>query len=346
MRTTTHITVRQAPPGRHSDAKRRGLYLIVSADRQNRRWAFRYTKPSTGRVTEVGLGSTTLLTLEEARNKAEDYRRAVARGEDPVEAEREAREAKLIEARQMITFAELASAYIAIKQPGWRSQSHWNTMRLLLNTYARPLAIKFVSTITADDIEAALRPLWNRSAVQGRRTLYAIQQVFDYAEAKGLCMHNPADWKRMKHRFPSRANGVKHFTAMDYEHIPVFMRQLRIAQERNMALSPYAIEFLLLTACRGNEVVGMQWSEVDFGSKIWAVPASRTKANREHRVPLSERALALLVQQSQYRAGGSVWPLTSKTLYRYLTKNMGVRVTIHGFRSSFRDWAGNETGCF
>jgi len=324
--------VAKALPGRHRAGP--SLYLIVSADGQNRRWVFRFTKPSTRRVTELGLGSADVVTLAEARDRAHDYRRAVARGEDPIEQKREQR-------RTQITFAELASAYIAVKQPGWRSQSNWRNLRLLLNTYASPLATKIVSSITADDVEATVRSLWQRSPQQGRRTLSAIRQVFDYAMAMGHCPINPADWWRMKHRFAKGPPG-NHFAALDYMKVPDFVKQLHIVQQRNTALSPYVIEFLILTACRSSEVVGMRWSEVDFDAKLWTIPASRTKAAREHRVPLSDRALALLIQRREVSDSEYAWPLSIKAIY-LLTKNLAVGVTVHGFRSSFRDWSGNET---
>jgi integrase len=195
-----------------------------------------------------------------------------------------------------------------------------------------------------------VRPLWSRSPEQGRRTLAAISQVFDYAMAIGRCAANPAQWRIMRHRFPRRANDRKHYTAMNYTEVPAFVRELRIQQQRNAALSPYVIEFLLLTACRGSEVVGIEWTEVDLENKLWSVPAERTKARREHRVPLSERAVELLAQQRKISSNSYVWQsprgedsINNKALCRYLTKNMSVHVAIHGFRSSFRDWAGNET---
>jgi integrase len=338
MRIATHISVHKAPPGRHNAAP--GLYLIVSQDRQSRRWAFRYTKPSTRRVTELGLGRATLLSLAEAREKAHDYRLVVARGQDPVEAKREQR-------RLMITFAEMANVYIAIKQPGWRGESYSNTMKFLLQTYAGPLATKRVNTITTDDVEAVVKPLWYRSPTQGKRTLTAIRQVFDYTIAIGCrTANNPADWRIMKYRFPNAAR-VHHFTAMDYIQIPAFIKRLVQAQKVGLALSPYVIEFLILTACRANEVARMRWEEIDWEQKVWTVPASRTKSAREHRVPLSNRALALLARQP--RKGDCVWTsrkgasIGAKALYLYVARYMKVPVTIHGFRSSFRDWAGNET---
>jgi integrase len=289
----------------------------------------------------MGLGPAELVTLAEARDKALDYRRAVAKGLDPVEAKREA-------LRSQITFAEVAKTYLTIKQQEWRSERAQNKMSLLLNTYASPLANKPVNAITADDVEAALSLLWNRTRAQGKRTQSAIYQVFELAIAKGYTTNNPADWRLMKRRFP-KLGAVRHLTAMDYMQIPAFMKQLHRAQESRTAISPYVIEVLILTACRTNEVIGMRWQEIDWEQKIWTVPAARTKAAREHRVPLSGRTLELLKLQFQSAKGDYAWggrkgrPINNRVLYRYLIRSMEVPVTIHGFRSSFRDWAGNET---
>jgi integrase len=354
MRITRQPQVLTAQPGRRKKdgqpcAGRHnadpGLYLIVSADGRSRRWAFRYTKRTTGKPTEHGLGSADVLTLAEARDKAHECRKAVAKGEDPIEKKREERRAKT-------TFAEMVTAFLGLKESEWRTQKHGEDIRRLLTNHAGPLATKSVSSITADDIEAALRPLWTRSSDQGKRTLSAIGRVFDYAMAHGHCVANPADWRRMKYRFPNHRAAVKHFAAMDYIKVPEFVRQLHIEQERNTALSPYVIEFLLLTACRANEVIRMQWVEVDFDAKVWVVPASRTKVGREHRVPLADRALELLAERRLRTNSDFVWqshrsdgPINKKAVYLYLTKTMSLRAlaTLHGLRSTFRDWAGNET---
>jgi integrase len=332
MRIKTAINVAKATPGRHWAGP--GLYLLVSPHGQ-RRWVFRYTSPRTRKVTEHGLGSADLVTLAEARTKAHGHRQAVLNGQDPIQQKREARRAHL-------SFADVANAFMAAKQPGW-SQSHSAATRLLLTHHSRALGTKHIGAITTDDVEAAVRYLWQRSPEQGRRTVAAISAVYDYAMAIGRCSNNPAMWRVMRHRFPKRTNGRQHYTAMDYAQVPEFVRNLRAEQERNVALSPYVIEFLLLTACRPSEVAGMQWAEVDFANKLWTIPAERTKARREHRVPLCNRAIQLLAQRREYSTEASVWSLTLKALYRYLTKNMGQPVTVHGFRSSFRDWAGNET---
>jgi len=145
-------------------------------------------------------------------------------------------------------------------------------------------------------IEAAVRPLWSRAPNQGRRTLSAISQVFDYATGLGYCTGNPADWRLMKHRFPRLQNG-KHFAAMNCAEVPAFVRRLRVTQQRHTAFSPFGIEFLLLTACRVTEGAAMRCSEVDWDNRVWTIPASLTKSGREHRVPLSERVLTLLTQR-------------------------------------------------
>jgi integrase len=297
----------------------------------------------------LGLGSGYRLALADARNKAVDFHRAIANGQDPVEAKRLQRKAR----QAQITFADLANTYITAKQPGW-SQAHSSGMRWLLLGHAQALGRLAVANVTTKDIEAAMRPLWTRAPTQGRKAVSAISQLFDYAIALEYRNDNPADWKRrMKLLLPRRRpEDIKHHTAMDYAQIPDFVRKLRKEQQRDTKLSPHphAIEFLLLTACRANEVVGMKWPEVNFEHKLWTVPASRAKARREHRVPLADRALALLVQQHQRTDGPYVWqrrndtrPVSTKILYFYLTRNMGIPVTIHGFRSSFRDFAGNET---
>ena len=332
---TTQAQVDSASPGRHHAGP--GLYLLVAMDGQNRRWAFRFRKPSTGKPTEMGLGSAELVKLKEARELAFDYRRAVARDEDPIEKKREAR-------RNKTTFGDMVEAFIAVKQPGWRNRKTCETMYHLLINHASRLADKPICLITPDDVEATVRPLFDQSVDMGKRTLSAISAVFDYAENKELVSRNPADWKhKMKGRFFHKRREPLNFTAMNYAEVPEFVRRLHHEQQHKTALSPFVIEFLLLTACRCNEVTGMQWSEIE--NKIWTIPADRTKRNRSHRVPLSQRAVALLEQQRERSTGEFVWqttkgkPIANKTIYLYVVRTMKVPVTVHGFRASFRTWA-------
>jgi integrase len=335
--------VQGAAPGRHRVSA--SLYLYVSPDGHNRRWIFRYTKPATGRVSETGLGSADVVTLAVARAKVFEARRLVARGADPVEQRRSARTA-------VMTFTSVAADYLAVKARTYRNANSIKNEQLLLLTHAGDLGPKPIADIGTAHIDAALRPLWLASPHQAKRALAACLRVVRYAKAKGLTTTSAADIREdMAHLLP-RVNGVKrHFTATPYDQIPEFVCRLRGAQAQGDALSPAVIEFIVLTAARENEVCGMQWSEIDWQEKVWAVPTERMKAGREHRVPLSDRALELLARQRDtVDRGEYVWPgrngygpVTGKAVYRYLTESMNVKATVHGFRSSFRDWCGNET---
>ena len=341
MTITRQSQVPEAPPGRHNAGS--SLFLVVSEDGRNRRWVFRFTKPSTHKRTEMGLGSADVVTFADALAEALKQRKVVAEGKDPVEEKRKAR-------RERTTFADVAVDYIGVKEEGWRSAKHAHTMRRLLENHAGALATKGLKAITIDDVEAALRPVWSRSPDQFKRTLSAISQVFDFAIAHNHRETNPADWRVMKHRFPNHRPKVKHYAAMDYAEVPEFVRQLHKEQQRDVALSPFVIEFLILTACRVSEVTNMRWDELNWAKRVWSIPAYRTKTQTAHQVPLSDRAIELLTRQKGTHFMPHVWlsrrpntPISLKALYLYLTRTMKVPVTLHGFRSTFRDWAGNET---
>jgi integrase len=341
MKDLTLKQVLSAPPGRHCVSK--SLYLYVSPDRQTRRFMFRYTKPSTGRVTEHGLGSMDEITLAQAHAKRDECRLQVRRGIDPVEHGR-------VQRLTAQTFASVATQFIEVQARKWRRpDASSNDAKLLLLTHAAGIGHLPITDIGTTNIAGALRPLWLRAPNQARRVIAAILRVISYGKALGLPVANPYEMREaVKHLFPAAKATKNHFTAMDYADIPAFVRQLRKAQDD--ALSPSVIEFLILTAARENEVCGMQWDEIDFESKVWSVPAVRTKTGREHRVPLADRALALLERRQFTNGSLYVWPnhdgtgpITGGAVYKYLTDTMGIRATIHGFRSSFRDWAGNET---
>jgi integrase len=327
------------------------LYLYVSPDGQTRRWIFRFTKPSTGRVTETGLGSCDVVTLKEARDKVVDYQRLVAKGGDPVDAKRGNRTAN-------VTFAAVAAEYLEVQAKRFRNPGSVRNVRLLLLTHAAALGLQPIANIGTSHIDTALRPLWLTSPEQARRAVAACLRVLKYGKAKGLTAASTADMREdMSHLLP-RVNGTKrHFKALDYQQIPNFVRELRAAQTQGEAMSPSVIEFILLTACRENEACRMQWREVDWAERIWTLPATRSKTNTEHRVPLSDRAMVLLscqrgpsVTAEPADPHGYVWPgrngdgpVTGKSVYKFMTQTMGIDATIHGLRASFRSWAGNET---
>jgi integrase len=353
VRIKTHFQVQQAvksPPGRHSDTQVKGLHLLVTNGKnggRNARWVYRFTKPSTGKVTELGLGAWDVLSLEQARARAGAHRRALkSDGHDPVETKR-ADKAERTRA-QRSTFGAVAADYLAEKASGW-SASHVYNVRLLLTRHATGLAGKPITSITSDDIVAALKPMRKAKPEQERRTLSAISRVFEYAEARDLCDRNPARWRgKMQARYPKRNGERKHHTAMPYSEAPALSASLHAAQEQNTALSPWALEFVLLTACRVSEVTKMRWDEVK--GDVWIIPATRMKTGKAHSVPLSKRAMQLLAVQRSTRTNEFVWPgvkegkpIYHRSLYLFLTRTMGRPYTLHGFRSTFRDWCGDTT---
>jgi integrase len=221
---------------------------------------------------------------------------------------------------------------------------------LLLFTHGKPLLDKPVAAVTPNMIQDALADLWAKHPLQGRRALAMFERVFDFAKAKGWRQEaNPAEWKGlMQYRFAkARKINRGHYTAMPYETIPEFMRALRQKQERSTGA--VALEFVILTVCRTGEALGARWEEIDFNKQLWTIPAGRTKQGREHTAPLSNRALEILKLQRQYSNGSEYvfvgynrTNLAEKGLL-WVLRHMNVQATCHGFRSSFRDWCGNET---
>jgi integrase len=252
----------------------------------------------------------------------------------------------------------VASEYIEVQARRFRNPDSVRNVRLLLMKHASALADTPISQIGSAHVDAPLRPLWLQSPEQAKRAVAAVLRVLKYAKAQKLTTASAAEIREdMTHLLP-RTNGAKrHFAALDYKDIPAFVRELRAAQKQGEALSPSVIEFILLTACRENEACGMQWREIDWLERLWILPAERSKTGREHRVPLCDRAMLLLsLQRGPTLARepadpkGYVWPgrngigpLTGKSVYKYLTQTMGIKATIHGLRSSFRDWAGDTT---
>jgi integrase len=344
MRIVNHIQAAKAPPGRHSDTEVKGLYLIVRGDGENRSWAFRFTKPSTRKVSEHGLGSFSDVSLAEARELVRDLRKAVRRGEDPVEQKRSRRS-------QSVTFGDVAADYITVKERRVRNPNTSKNERRLLFNHASVLGTMPIANIGIEHIKAKLLPLWLRTPHKARLTLAAVLRVFRYAKASGIEVASVAEMREsMKEFFPPIPGPKNHHKALDYAEVPELVRQLRAAQDD--ALSPCAIEFLLLTAKRANEVCAMRFSEVE--EKLWTLPPERTKTGTKTNipdcVPLCDRALELLARQRAATSGEYVWPsrdgighIGTKAIYKYVRETMGIPVTIHGFRATFRTWSGNET---
>ena len=330
--------MRARKPGLKSDGGG-GLYLKDGAS-----WIFRYARG--GRRRDLGLGPARDITLAEARGKAAEARRAILDGRDPI-AERRASAAALAKA---MTFAELGADYIKIHRAGWRSEKHAVQWEQSLARFAYPvLGDMKPDEIGVAEVLGVLTPIWTAKPVTGARVRNRIELILDAAKARGLRSgENPARWRgHLDKLLPPRAKlrRVEHFAALPYAEVPDLMTELR----QRDSVPAKALAFAILTATRSGEVLGATWGEVDLDRKAWTIPAERTKALREHRVPLSDPALAILAEMAAIRSGDHVFPgqragrslspdMMSMTLAR-----MGRKATVHGFRSGFRDWSGNET---
>jgi integrase len=332
-----------AKPGRHH-AGVQGLYLYVTPDEQVRRWIYRFTSPVTHRVTETGLGLIQILTLTEAKSKALDLQKQIAQGICPIAARRAARVAPLA----VDTFGQCCEKWIQTHEPEWRSVSHLNGVRGVLFGHGKPMLGVPVNTITPDMVQSALTTLWARHPNQARRALGMFARVLDFAHAKGMRQgDNPASWRGMhEYRFPRNKKNKNHYTAMAYTNVPTFIRALVARQ--NHCVGAAALEFCILTAARTNEVLAMKWEEIDWDKKLWSLDAPRMKQGRPHQVPLCNRAMAILQARRERTSTAYVFSgyrrkeLADKSMI-YVLRSMGIKVSVHGFRSSFRDWCGDET---
>ena len=328
-----------AASGRHADGD--GLYLIV--DRGGaKRWLFMFRWG--GKLKEMGLGGLSSVSLAEAREKASDARRVLASGANPIEARRAAQ----AEREAATTFGAFSDALVADLSPGFRNAKHRAQWRSTLTTYAAPLRNKRVDEIRTDDVLSVLTPIWQTRSETASRVRGRIERVLDAAKAKGLRTgENPARWRgHLDTLLPKRQKLARgHHAAMPYPDVPAFVSDLR---ERN-AVAALALEFVILNASRSGEVLGAKWDEVDKRAKVWTVPAARMKAGREHRVPLTPRSLEILEMVGTIRTGAYVFPgqrherPLSVMSMEMVLRRMKVDFTVHGFRSSFRDWAGECT---
>jgi integrase len=292
-----------------------------------------------GKPKEMGLGSAASVPLVDAREKAASARRKIAQGLNPIDERK--RDGGIP------SFGEMADDVRETLSAGFRSQKHKAQWKSTLETYAAPLRAKPVDTIATDDVLAVLKPIWITKAETASRVRGRIEKVLDAAKAKGFRDgENPARWRgHLDHLLPRPSKLARgHHAAMPYEDVAAFIAKLR-KREASAAL---ALELCILTAARSGEILRMQWSEIDLDKKIWTVPANRMKAGREHRVPLSSRALAILRQLEKLKAGEFVFPgqarnkPLSNMAMEMMLRRMNIQdATVHGFRSSFRDWAGN-----
>ncbi len=355
IRRLTDLEIKRAKPGKHADGG--GLYLMVSASGA-KRWAFLWM--AGGKRREMGLGSATELSTPDARAAAARWAAVVKAGGDPIEAREAEARAKAREQAEAETFGSFAIRWFeASVAPGLSNAKHRDQWRMTLTSYCGPIRDKALRDIETADVLAVLTPIWQEKPETAQRLRGRIERVLDAATATGARgpFANPARWRGHLSVLLSRPRKLTrgHHSAMDWRQVPAFMRALR---ERD-ALAARALEFIILTAARAGEVLGARWSEIDLADGIWTVPADRMKARKMHRVPLSPQALGVLAHirpltggepsalvfpsLSRKGAGGPSQPLSAASLDN-LRERMGIEgVTTHGFRSAFREWAGDAT---
>jgi integrase len=333
-------------------AAKRGLYpdgngLALQVSRNgSRSWIYRYRFG--GRRRYLGLGSTRDVTLAEARERMVAARRLLDAGEDPIEIKRGRRAATLLAAARSMTFASCAQAFIEANRARWTPR-HANQVITSLDTYANPVLGSLpVAEVDTAVVMKVLQPIWNEKPETSNRVRARIEAVLDWAKARGFREgENPAARKgHIDHLLPAKSKIVQHHKALPYDEIGAFMVQLRAFP----AIDARALEFTILTTVRTSEAREARWEEIDMGAKVWTVPAIRMKARREFRVPLSGAAMELLRALPGSHNGGDFLfpgrkpgqPINRTRLLEFLPR-INADVTIHGFRSCFRDWAGDRT---
>lgn len=327
-------------PGRYGDGG--GLWLVVSKT-GSRKWVYRFSM--NGRVTETGLGSATLVSLSEAREAAREARRQVRAGINPIEARRAAARA----AAGIPTFGAVADTLLQAKAREWRSLKHQQQWGRALTVQAAALRELPVDEVGVEAILAVLTPLWHEMPETADRLRSRIAAVLDAAKAQGFRQgENPAAWRgHLAHILPRKTKvAAGHFQALPYMQVPSFMARLRAVDR----VPARALELLVLTACRSGEIYGALWREFDLDGALWTVPPERTKQGRLHQVPLPLAAVSLLKDMQAVRTCDFVFPssrgprkLAHTAMAKVLRQIAGPGPTCHGFRSAFRDWAGDMT---
>jgi len=333
--------------GMHHDGA--GLYLQVTE--RGASWIFRYAplKGRHGRTREMGLGSLTLYSLAQARALALDARQLRHQGIDPIEHRNAARAQQRLDEAKSITFKNCADAYIAAHRAGWHNAKHAAQWETTLATYAYPvLGALPVQAIDTALVIKIIEPLWQTRTETASRLRGRIEVVLDWAATRSYRTgENPARWKgHLANLLPARSKvqRVEHHAALPYAEMPGFMSTLREQQ----GIAARALEFCILTAARAGEALGARWNEFNLLDKTWTVPVARMKAGKEHRVPLSGRALAILQEMQAHRSGDDAYVFPSSRAGAAVS-DWTIRdlvpdgATVHGFRSTFSDYAHERT---
>ena len=325
-------------PGRYGDGG--GLYLVVTKG-GSKKWVQRIVVH--GRRRDIGLGGFPTVSLAKARERAAEHQEAVAAGRDPLAEKNKP-------APRVPTFREAAAAVVDLNAPRWRAKKHATNWIQSLERHAMPrLGNMPVDRIAGADVLAVLTPIWGTHQETARRVRQRVRAVMRWAMAHGYREDNPAG-EGIDGALPPMPAKRSHFRALPYQEVPAALQT--IAASTSGVAAKECLEFLVLTAARSGEARGATWDEMDFDARLWTIPAERMKGRVDHRVPLSEAAIAALEAAAALRdESGLVFPssvrsrqLSDMTLTKILrTVGLAERATVHGFRSSFRDWAAECT---
>ena len=347
-RTVGRLSARQADTAK----PRRGLDAALLADggnlylqaargegnHVNRSWLFRYERD--GKRHEMGLGALHTRGLKEAREEAKRLRQLLLDGIDPLVARNEQAQKRRLETAKQMTFGTCVTAYLEAHDAAWSNATHRAQWRMTLTEYCKAISELPVKDIDTDLVLSVLTPLWKTRTTTAARLRGRIERVLAWAKGRGLRSgENPARWSGHLDEMlpaPRKVQKIRHHAAMPYAEVPGFMSELR----NRHSLAARALEFTILTGVRSSETLGAHWSEIDLAAKLWTIPAERMKARVQHRVPLSDRAVAIL--KALPRHGDRVFKLSARPMLKLL-RGMRPGLTVHGFRSSLMDWAHEQT---
>lgn len=326
-------------PGYYGDGD--GLWLQIS-NSGSKSWVLRFTLA--GKRREMGLGGVNAVSLNVARERTRQCRLVLSEGKDPIVERNAARTSDALRKSRAKTFDQCAAAYIHAHRASWKNAKHIAQWESTLANYVSPVFGALpVSDVDTDLVVKVLRPLWNVKTETAVRLRGRIESILDWATvSRYRSGDNPARWRGHLENLladPNKIAPVVNFPALPWREIAAFMQDLRTRE----GVAARAVEFAILTACRSGEVRGAAWTEIDLAEKVWVVPAARMKAGKEHRVPLSKQAIVLLEQMP--RDGAYVFPgrdkdsiLSDMSLTAVLRRMGRGDITVHGFRSTFRDW--------
>lgn len=343
-RLTTRSVESKKVKGYYADGG--NLYLRVTKS-QTKSWIFYYVK--NGVRTEMGLGSIANVTLEQARERAAELRKQLANGCEPLAEKKRIEAEKKLQQAKAMTFEQCTAAYINAHKAGWKNPKHLQQWQNTLAQYVFPIFGDFdVQAIDTTLIVRCLEAIWLTKNETACRVRGRIEVILDWATARKLRSgENPARWRGHLDKLlvkPTKIQNTEHHSALPYSEMHSFMQQLR--QQDGIAAK--CLEFTILTATRTGESIGAMWDEIDMANQVWIIPAQRMKVNKEHRVPLSNDTLRILHEMSAIRLSDYVFPsnrkgLSNMAMLTLLKRMQRTDITVHGFRSTFRDWAAEET---